>query len=147
VGERRTIIIIATTVILAVGLLMVWAFAPGEQSTAAAVSEVTDHAALQKLQISGVGIATSESYVGHRIRVINATLTNTSDQPLRLAEVKLTFHDYDKKPIQVNTQRVFEPGQKPLAPGGKYRFEVNFENLPKTWNYHIPDIEVIKAGY
>ncbi len=147
-GERRTAVIIGVTISVFVGLLLVWAFASGDRSTAANLIEITDKTTLDShVQISRVGIATGENYVGHRIRVIQATITNTLDKPLRLVEVNMVFTDYDGKPIQQSVQKVFEATQRPLAPGSQYRFEVNFENLPRTWNYHVPNIEVVKVAY
>jgi hypothetical protein len=35
----------------------------------------------------------------------------------------------------------------PLNPGGQFRFEVNFENLPRTWNYHVPITKIVRVGY
>ncbi len=147
-GERRTAVIIGVTIAVIVGVLLVWAFAFNNAPSTANLTEITDKPALKKIaQISQVGIATGENYMGHRIRVIHGTITNNSDKPLRMVDVNMTFNDYDAKPVQRSVQRVFEATQKPLPPAAKYRFEVNFENLPRTWNYHIPDIEVVKIAY
>ena len=91
--------------------------------------------------------STSENYVGHRLRVIRGWLKNVSDKPVRSVDAKFTFTDFDGKPVQETVNRVFEPFQKPIDPGTSYRFEVNFENLPRTWNYRVPVVEVVKIGY
>ncbi len=146
-GERRTVITIGVTISLALALLLIWAFSADDLASGS-LTEVTDRIELaRQVQISGIGIATGENFVGHRVRVIHATIKNTSDKPLRLVDVKMVFSDYDGKSIQESVQKAFEPKQKPLVPGSQYRFEINFENLPKTWNYHVPSIEVVKIGY
>ncbi|PYS53499.1 MAG: hypothetical protein DMG13_12075 [Acidobacteria bacterium] len=78
--------------------------------------------------------------------MIEFTLKNVADNPVRMAVVKMVFTDFDGKPVQEYSQRVLDPDQKPLAPGEDSRFEVRLENLPRTWNYRIPITEVTKIG-
>ena len=145
--ERRTVLI-AVTAALLVGLIFFWAFSTKDGALSASLAQVTDKAEIDKhVEVSRVGIATGENYVGHKIRVISGVLKNISNRPLRLIEMKMVFVDYDVKPIQESIERGFDVHQKPLAPGTQYRFEVNFENLPKGWNYRIPNIEIVKIAY
>jgi len=74
-------------------------------------------------------------------------LKNLSDKPLRLAEVKMTFMDFDGKPIHEYTQKILNPIQKSVPPGAEFRFEVRQENLPRGWNYRVPMAEITKVGY
>lgn len=149
-SERRSAIIIIATIVVVLGLVLAWAFFPSAQDdlAAAPLTEITDTADVQNhIQLSHLGIATSENYFGQRIRIIGGTLKNTSDKPIRMVEVKMVFTDYDGKPVHEYSQRVFQRTQRPLAPGSRYRFEVRFENLPRTWNYRVPITEVTKIGY
>jgi hypothetical protein len=59
----------------------------------------------------------------------------------------MTFTDYEGKTIQESTHTAFDPRHRLLDPGDQYRFEVNFENLPKSWNYHVPNTQIVKVGY
>ena len=80
VGERRSAIIIAATVVLVIGLVLVWAFAPSaqDQASASPLSEVFDKAVIQEqLPLIHLGIATSENFAAQKIRVITGTLTTT----------------------------------------------------------------------
>jgi hypothetical protein len=149
-GERRAALIIIATIVIVVGLVLAWVFAPSAQNPAPAapISEVTDVGAIQQhVQLSRPGLATSENYFGHKIRLVLGSLKNVSDRPIRLVEVKMVFTDYDGKPIQEHIEKTFESAQKPLAPGAEHRFEVGFENLPKEWNYRVPVMEITKIGY
>lgn len=149
-GERRSAIIISATVIVVVGLVLILAFGylSEDQAASAPLTEITDNATIQNhVQVSRLGIATSENYVGQRIRVIGANLKNTSDKPLRIIDVKMVFTDYDGKPVHEYSERVLRQNQKPLAPGEEFRFEIRQENLPRTWNYRVPITEVTKIGY
>lgn len=147
-GERRTIVIVASAV-LVIGLAAGWMFiSSGENEVSAApLTEVTDTAAIQNsVQLTHLSIATSENFLRQRIYVISAYLKNLSGKPLRMAEVKMVFTDFDGKPIREYTQKVLEPNQKPLLPGTEFRFEVRQENFPRGWNYRVPITEVTKIG-
>lgn len=146
-GERRTAVIIGLTVVVVVGLVLTWAFSGG-RTVSADLTEITDPAVIKShLEISRVGIATGENFFGHKIRAIGGTLTNNSDKPVRLVESKVTFFDYNGKSIQESVEKVYGIAQKPLVPGTGYRFEINFENLPNTWNHRVPTFEIVKIAY
>jgi hypothetical protein len=148
-GERRTIIIVASVVLL-IGLAIGWAFISSGQNevSSAPITEVRDTASIQNsVQLSHLSIATSENFARQRIYVISAYLKNLSDKPLRLAEVKMVFTDFDGKPIREYTQRVLGPNEKPVPPGTEFRFEVRQENFPRGWNYRVPITEVTKIGF
>ena len=145
--ERRTVIIGVTTVVF-VGLILSWALFTKDGTLSASLIQITDKNEIGKhVEVSNVGILTGENYVGHKIRVITGNIKNISDKPLRQVDMKMVFLDYDGKAIQESVEHGHEITQKPLAPGSQRRFEVNFENLPRSWNYHIPNIEVVKIAY
>ena len=149
-GENRKIIIVVSSVLLLVGLIAGWAFiSSGEQEVSTApVTEVADTAAIQNsVQLSHLSIATSENFARQKIYVISAYLKNLGDRPLRMAEIKMVFTDFDGKPIHEYTQKVLEQNQKPVPPGVEFRIEMRQENLPRGWNYRVPITEVTKLGY
>ncbi len=150
VGERRSAIIISATVAIVVGLALILGFGYLSPDEAASwpTTEITDAATIQNhVQLSHIGIATSENYVGQRIRVIGANLKNTSGKTLRVIEVKVVFTDVDGKPIHEYSERVLQQNQRPLVPGEEFRFEIRQENLPRTWNYRVPITEVTKIAF
>lgn len=149
-GEHRSTIIVAASLVLLIGFVLAWVFvAPAHNDLAVSpIVEVWDSAAVQSsTEISHLSIATSENFARQKIYVISASLKNTSSKPLRMAEVKMVFSDYDGKPIHEYTQKILDGNQKPLSPGAEFRFEVRQENLPRTWNYHVPATEITKLGY
>lgn len=146
-GERRTVII-GIMVAVFVGAVLIWSAVVKDPQRSAKINEVTDTATIQNsIQVSHISIATGENYLGNKIRVITGTLKNISNKPLRMADLKMSFTDFSGKPIQESVERGYDTRQKPLEPGAQYRFEINFENLPRTWNYRIPIVEVVKLGY
>ena len=148
-GEHRATIIIVASIVLIVGLIVGWAFiSSGQQEETGPIAEVTDVAAIQNsAQLSHLSIATSENFARQRIYIISAYLKNISDKPVRSAAVKMVFNDFDGNPIHEYSQRILNPSQKPVPPGGEFRFEVRQENLPRGWNYRIPTTQLTKVGY
>jgi hypothetical protein len=147
--KRPAIIALVLAFVAAAGVLVAWNLTPGVvPEIPAKLTEVNDNAELMKfVEMSHLGILTSTNYLGHRIYTVRATLKNISPSPIRLVYVKMTFRDAQKRGIHEETHPAFEPRQPPLEPGTEYRFEIPFENPPKTWNYHVPDTEVIRVGY
>jgi Protein of unknown function (DUF3426) len=149
-GENRATGIIVAAILLVVGLIAGWAFiSSGEQEVPTVpFTVVSDTASIQSsVQLSHLSIATSENFARQRIYVISAYLKNVSDKPLRFAEVKMTFTDFDGKPIHEYTDKILDKNQRPVPPGVEFRFEVRQENLPRGWNYRVPITEVTKVGY
>jgi Protein of unknown function (DUF3426) len=149
-AEHRATIIIVASLVLLIGITLAWVFvAPAhDQAAAVPLTETSDPATIQSsTQLTHLSIATSENFARQKIYVISAYLKNLSNKPLRQAEVKMVFTDYDNKPIHEYSQKVLDRNQKPLEPGSEFRFEVRQENLPRGWNYRVPLTEVTKVAY
>jgi len=148
-GEHRSTIIIAASIILIVGLVVGWTFiSSGQQERSLPLNEVTDKNVMERsAELSHLNIATSENFARQKIYVVSAYLKNVSQKPLRSAEVKMTFTDFDGKPIREYSQKILNTNQKPIPPGTEFRFEVRQENLPRGWNYRVPVTEITKLGY
>lgn len=148
--ERQSILIIGGAVFIALAVFAGWSFGPGRSVGGSSdLSEITDPALIQStIELTHLSILTSDTYAGNiRIRNITGYLKNTSNMPVRKIDLKMTFTDYDGKTIQESTHTAFSPRKKPLEPGTQFQFEVNFENLPRTWNYHVPITKVVSVGY
>ncbi len=149
-GEHRSILIIGASIAVVVGILLVWVLAPSARNNVSSIplTEISDTATIQHyLQLSHLSIATSENFARQRIYVISGYLKNVSDKPVRMAELKMAFTDFDGKSIFDYTQKVIDRNQKPLLPSAELRFEVRQENLPRGWNYRVPITEISKIGY
>ena len=148
-GEYRSTIIIAVSIVLIVGLVVGWTFiSSGQQERPLPLTEVTDKDVIQRSsELLHLNIATSENFARQKIYVVSAYLKNLSEKPLRSAEVKMIFNDFDGKPIHEYSQKILNPNQKPIPPGTEFQFEVRQENLPRGWNYRVPITEITKLGY
>src|SRR3954470_9320538 len=139
--ERRSILIIGGALFIAVAVFVGWNLGPGRNpNQPSALIEITDPATIRNtVELTHLSIMTSDTFAGNiRIRNIIGRLKNISPTPIRRIDLKFTFTDYDGKTIQESTHTAFSPRKQPLEPGTQFRFEINFENLPKTWNYHVP---------
>jgi len=148
--ERRSILIIGGAVFIAMAVFAGWSLGPGRSvSGTSNLTEITDPSMIQNtIELTHLSILTSDTYAGNiRIRNITGLLKNISTMPVRKIDLKMTFTDYDGKTIQESTHTAFSPRKKPLDPGTLFRFEVNFENLPRTWNYHVPITQIVSVGY
>ena len=148
--ERRFAFFAGAGIILIFALALTWGIrSAGGSNWAANLTEITDSAAIQSaIHLSNLSIATSDTFAGTiRIRNITGMLTNNSDKTIHKIDLKMSFTDYDGKTVQESTHTVFASQKTPLNPGGRYRFEVNFENLPRTWNYRVPMTQVVKIAY
>jgi len=149
-GEHRSRIFITASVLLIAGLAAGWGFISSRKEDAAfaPVGEISSVSAIQdNVELTHVSIATAENFAKQKIYVISASLKNVSAKPLRMAEVKMVFTDFDGKPIHEYSRKILERNQKPLLSGEQFRFEVRQENMPRGWNYRIPITEITKVGY
>ncbi len=99
-GEHRSILIIGASIAVVVGILLVWVLAPSARNNVSSIplTEISDTATIQNyLQLSHLSIATSENFARQRIYVISGYLKNVSDKPVRMAELKMAFTDFDGK--------------------------------------------------
>ena len=150
---RRTQLIIGASIVVALGLVGLWAIssAPTE-ATESFPSQPLAHIdepdeIRSQVELSRLGILTSENFVGHKIRVIEGSVTNKSaDRTFHSVALKLTFTDYDGVSIQESEEEALATGG-PLVPGARRRFSYRFENLPNNWNFRVPIGEIVRLGY
>ena len=142
----QTRIIIGAFLLFGLGLIGLWALA--SQPTAADTeplvlvdneADFSSYAELPRL-----GILTSTNFVGHRIRIIEGTIRNVSEQTLRSVELNLAFNSFDGDVVLESDEQGLG---SPLPPGQERRYTFRFENLPADWNYRVPDVEIIQIGY
>jgi Protein of unknown function (DUF3426) len=144
----RPIIFVAAAGILVIGLVVGWTVISSGREEIKPLTEISDTAVIQSnVQLAHISIATSENFFRQKIYTVSAYLKNTADKPLRSAEVKMVFTDFDGKPVLEYSQKVLSRNQRALSPGSEFRFEIRQENLPRGWNYRVPITEVTKLGY
>src|SRR5262245_6322341 len=149
-GIRRPVAVgLGLAIVPGLGVVAMVVLAPSNESAIPSdLTIVKDPARLEAhIELTHLGILTSTNFLGHRIYTVTASLKNISDKPIRLVEVKLVFLDYGKKIIHEEVRTAFDLKNAPLAPGSEYRMEIPFENPPSSWNYHVPDTNVVTVAY
>ena len=149
----RTQVIIGASIAVALGLVGLWAMSSSpteatEQSGSQPLTHIDDPDEIRAhVELSRLAILTSENFVGHKIRVIEGSVTNKSaDRTLGSVALHLTFTDYDGASILESEEEALATGG-PLVPGERRRFSYRFENLPNNWNFRVPIGEIVRLGY
>lgn len=130
---------------MGLGLIGTWAWVSQPEQARLPERYIDDPAEIvEYVELGGVGILTSENFVGHRIRVVEGTLRNLSDRQLLSVELLLTFRSVEGVPIVQSTEAGIAAPLEPLA---QRRYVFRFENLPAEWDYRVPDVSIVRVGF
>lgn len=147
--NSRRIIIIAIVVVVA----LAGALALLLRQTPKAPPEIPPYAA--KLKISDLKMSQSQNFVGANVTYIDGTVTNTGDQTLTHADVRVIFKDLygqvaqvEQVPIKVlHTSGPYpdtvDLSISPLAPGQSKPFRLIFEHISEQWNQAYPELRIV----
>lgn len=149
-ASRRIIVVaIAVVVSLAVAVALLLRQEPK------ASPKIPPYAA--KLKISDLKMSQAQNFVGANVTYIDGTLTNTGDQTLTHAEVRVTFKDLygqiaqvEEVPIKVLQTSGPYPDTvdfaiSPLAPGQSKPFRLIFEHVSEQWNQAYPELQIVNV--
>jgi len=129
---------------LAIVALLTWAARPDGDAGGPLVY-VEDATEIDRyVQLGRKGILTSENFVGHRIRIVEGSIHNVADQPIRSVELLLSFRGVGGEAVLESAEQAVSV---PLAPGQEGRYVFRFENLPPEWDYRVPDVTILRVGF
>jgi hypothetical protein len=96
-----------------------------------------------KIEVSKVGLAKGENYLGSEVFYVEGWLKNTGNRVVQRVEITFLFKDSLKQVVLKESRKALEyKGGRGLEVDKSTRFQVAFDHLPKDWNYVLPDIEV-----
>lgn len=96
-----------------------------------------------KIEVSKLGLAKGENYLGSEVFYVEGSLKNTGDRVVQRVEITFLFKDSLKQVVLKESRKALEyKGARGLDTDKSTRFQVAFDHLPKDWNYVLPDIEV-----
>jgi hypothetical protein len=96
-----------------------------------------------KIEVSRVGLAKGESYLGSEVFYVEGSLKNTGSRVVQRVEITFLFKDSLKQVVLKESRKALEyKGARGLEADKSTRFQVAFDHLPKEWNYILPDLEV-----
>ena len=96
-----------------------------------------------KIEVSKVGLAKGENYLGSDVFYVEGSLKNMGNRVVQRVEITFLFKDSLKQVVLKESRKALEyKGGGGLEADKSTRFQVAFDHLPKEWNYVLPDLEV-----
>ena len=137
-------------VVVVVGIIVVLTRTKGATGT-----QPNPYAA--KLQISNVKLSAAENYVGGTVTYLDANISNTGDQALTGADMKLTFKNSMDQVVQTETiplhvlvenqmggyPDLVDLGRSPIEPGQSKIVRMTLEHISADWNQSYPEMQLV----
>jgi len=138
---------ILAAVLVAGGVWAYFTYGPKPKPPAPPVLTAEAKAYLKYLPLSDVGMEASDATVNISITTIKGKITNTGTRTVASILVTCVFHDVNGNVIK--REMVTLAGQRtgPLAPQSIKSFEVNFDDIPDTWNQTMPDLVIAEIKF
>ena len=102
---------------------------------------------LPNLQLADVEMQAAENYLNQTTTTITGKITNAGPRTLRLVEINCVFKDQIGQTVL--RERVAIVGRKtgPVATNQTRPFELNFDNIPVSWNQVLPDLVISQIQF
>ncbi len=106
------------------------------------------------LKFSDLKASAAQNFVGATVSYLDGTVTNTGDQTVIHAIVRVTFKDdmgqtaqREETPLRVlRTDGPYDEAVdlmvSPLAPGQSKPFRLTFESISAQWNHAYPEMQI-----
>ena len=109
-----------------------------------------------KLQLSNPKMSAAENYVGGTVTYLDVNITNTGDQALAGASMKLVFKNSMDQVVQTETLPLHvlvenrmggypdlaDLGRSPIAPGQTKTVRMTLEHISADWNQNYPEMQL-----
>jgi len=116
---------------------------PSSRTAQAGQSAMEAEAYKSKIEVSKVGLAKGENYLGSDVFYVEGSLKNMGNRVVQRVEITFLFKDSLKQVVLKESRKALEyKGGRGLEADKSTRFQVAFDHLPKEWNYVLPDLEV-----
>jgi hypothetical protein len=137
----------ALAVLVVSGVLGYLAFAPKPVPPPDPVLTAEAKGYLGNLHLSEVAMGAADSYLKTSLVEITGKLTNGGSRTISLVQVNCVFRDVTGNVVK--RERVTIAGLKtgPLPQGGTRSFQLNFDNIPETWNQTLPDLVIAQIQF
>ena len=113
------------------------------RTSQAGQSAIEAEAYKSKIEVSKVGLAKGENYLGSDVFYVEGSLKNMGNRVVQRVEITFLFKDSLKQVVLKESRKALEyKGGRGLEADKSTRFQVAFDHLPKEWNYVLPDLEV-----
>jgi hypothetical protein len=101
-----------------------------------------------KIELSQLGLARGENYLGDAVYYVQGKIKNAGDKPVQQVELTFKFKSLQNQAASEQIRKALNyKGGGSLAPKSTMDFQVGFEKLPPNWNYSLPDVVVAKVVF
>jgi hypothetical protein len=110
---------------------------------------------IAKLKLSDFQMSAAENFIGHTVKYIDGSISNTGDKTVTRVLVEVNFEDSmgqvaqreEDIPIQIiRTNGAYEEpvdlSVTPLAPGQTAPYRLTFDSISAQWNHQYPDLTI-----
>jgi hypothetical protein len=116
---------------------------PEARSDPAGQNPSVSEAYRSRIEISRIGLAKGENYLGDEVFYVEGSLKNNGEQLVQRIELTFVFRDSLNQVVLKESRKAVEyKGTRGLEPQKSTRFQVAFDHLPKDWNHVVPEVEV-----
>jgi hypothetical protein len=138
---------IAAAVLVALCVFAYFTYGPKPQPPAPPVLTAEAKAYLQYLPLSDVSMEAADSELKMSVTTIKGKITNKGARTVSSILVTCVFHDPNGQVIKRELVTLAGSRTGPLTPESIKSFEVNFDNIPDTWNQTMPDLVIAEIKF
>lgn len=100
-----------------------------------------------QVTVSKLGLAKGENFLGDEVFYVEGLLTNEGEGTIRKVELTFIFKSsLDQVVFRETRTALAYRGKRGIASQQHAEFQVAFENLPREWNYVVPEVYVSGIG-
>lgn len=100
-----------------------------------------------QVTLSGLELSKVENFLGDEVFYVEGSLTNDGKDTVRKVELTFLFKDTLGQVVLREARTALEyRGMRGIAPQQVAEFQVAFENLPRDWNFVVPEVQVSGIG-
>jgi hypothetical protein len=145
--HQRQIAAEVTSALLVAFLLCCLGCGKGPQS-GGAVSRAQIEEYKNQLELSQIGLAKGENYLGHEVFYVEGFVRNSGPRVVQRIELLFLFKDSLNQVVLKEVRKAVDyKGGKGLEPQKSTNFQVAFERLPRDWNYVVPEVQINSVSF
>jgi hypothetical protein len=138
---------IAAAVLVALSVWAYFTYGPKPKPPAPPVLTAEAKAYLEYLPLSDVSMEAAEAELKMSVTTIKGKIKNNGPRTVSSILVTCVFHDPYGQVIKREIVTLAGGRTGPLPSQSITTFEVNFDNIPDTWNQTMPDLVIAQIKF
>ncbi len=141
-GNKIGIYTLAAALVVAGGLM--WFVSRPHPAAPAAPLSAEAKAYVHNLQLTGVTMKATASYVGQTVTEIEGRISNAGSRTVEHADVYCVFYNSYGEVILRERAPIVSSG---LKPGESRTFRLPFDDIPGGWNNQMPQLVIARIEF